>query len=188
MPFSVPSQVKALVAETVVINRRSPFTVDMPIAVQSAGTPLLWGAKHPGESDTVRYCRIQPGAAVADSTFDVPATMVLHDHAAAALTAKMRLRVIVVKNRHLDGVGTIITRMGNDEDPSTGEFCQTDTNTIQLGFATLAGDIFEVYSLADADIAAVTGAILVADTTYNATCYDFMVTDVLVQMEPAAAH
>ncbi len=172
MSFSSPVQIKQLASTTLVHNQRTPFTQGSHLIAVSASGDTIYGANKPGELNTAKFARLRPGVVSAGTGVTVP--LALNDmHDASSVTAANRLRLIAIKNQRLDG-GTILLRVGNATSQSTGEFRQTDANTLKFGDNLIASDEIDLYVLDAADITTITGGALTAGREYSIDCYHFM--------------
>ncbi len=177
MPFSSPAQTLHVPATTATIQAtgRTPFIPGENVIIQATVAGDVASAVRPPDFDEARLARFKPGATDAGDDIDVPDVLnAMDDQAIAGITTPaIRMRVVLVKNPEIDG-GTVLTRVGNDETPSTGEFCQTDTDTLNLGDATLDSDEFDLYVFDADDIATTT---LVAGAITRMVCPSFLCSD-----------
>lgn len=132
MPFnpliSTVPQVKAVLANTLTLNDRSPFLVGDALAVDSAAGTILYGANAPGDLSVTKYSKVR---AVAGQTgFELPASLnTPANTTGGAIAIANQLRVVGLLND-----ATLLPRTRGDVDPAAGQFI------VAAGGGTMVGD------------------------------------------------
>lgn len=181
MAFINPPFLNAIPASgagSVIYNfKRSPFTAGDHVELRSVGAAIAYGANHPGTLTTAKYVKVTNDAAqssLARATY-TPTIPAYPTTVAASLTVANILQANVIKN------GVLLVRVGSDASPSAGQFQCSDANTLTFGDALVVGDVLEVFILlTSTDITQFTGGTLVASTSYDVKCTDFIANSVAV--------
>lgn len=132
MPFnpliSAQPQTKAILANALTLNDRSPFMAGEPIVVDSLAGTILYGVNAPGDLSVTKYSKVR---AVAGQTgFELPATLNTPGNTVGgALAIANQLRVVGLINDI-----TPMARTRGDVDPAAGQFI------IAAGGGTMVGD------------------------------------------------
>ena len=132
MPFnpliSTVPQVKAVLANTLTLNDRSPFLAGEPLALDSLAGTILYGANAPGDLSVTKYSKVR---AVAGQTgFELPAALnTPANTTGGAIAIANQLRSVGLIND-----ATLMPRTRGDVDPAAGQFI------VAAGGGTMVGD------------------------------------------------
>ena len=132
MPFnpliSAQPLVKAVTANTISLNTRSPFLVGEPIVVDSLAGTTLYGTNGPGDLSVTKFAKAR---AVAGQTgFELPAAITAPQNTTGgALAIANQLRVVGLINE-----ATPMVRTRGDADPAAAQFI------VAAGGGTMVGD------------------------------------------------
>ena len=133
MPFnpliSTGPQTKALLANALVLNDRSPFVAGEPVVIDSLAGTTLYGANAPGDLSVTKYSKVR---AVAGQTgFELPAALnTPANTTGGAIAIANQLRVVGLIND-----ATIMPRTRGDVDPAAAQFI------VAAGGGTMIGDV-----------------------------------------------
>lgn len=144
MPFnpliSTPAQSKALLANAINFNDRSPYLVGVTAIIDSPAGTILYGANSPGDLAVAKAVKFR--AAAGQTAFEMPAAInVPQNTTGGALAIASQLRVTALVND-----ATPLLRVRGDLDPAAGQFAvgagggtMTGDATMTLNAATPAG-------------------------------------------------
>ena len=136
MPFnpliSTAPQTKAILANALVINDRSPFLAGETLAIDSLAGTILYGANAPGELSVTKYSKVR---AVAGQTgFELPAAL----NTPANTTGGAVAIANQLRNVGLINDATLMLRTRGDVDPAAGQFIVAAGGGTMIGDATMS--------------------------------------------------